>query len=231
MLCRWSGPKSVVTVQREQVNEDECLVTYKLSGEKMFEKLDCTKSNSFSIAKDVHAEDDRIKNLMLVEGNVIVNRVWWPLRLDQTLPSKHESAMHADILEDMWDGCCTEWGAVPRVARDDSFSSETSASPNCSSSSEPSTCPQSSPRSRSRSREPDADIWRYRGKDKPQAIALDAASIQDACSKTCQTDVAASLFLRKLKRAFYTMQCHCVHTLKHGLRQNSLQGSCAACYI
>ena len=26
MLCRWSGPKSVVAVQREQVNEDECLV-------------------------------------------------------------------------------------------------------------------------------------------------------------------------------------------------------------
>ena len=182
MLCRWSGPKSVVAIQREQVNEHKCLVrTYKLSGEKLFEKeLDATKSNWFSIAKHVHAEDNSMKNLMIVEGNVMIKRVWWPLRLDQTLPSKDESAMHVDILEDMWDGCCTEWGAVPCVARDDSFSRETSASPSCSSSPEPT---QSSPRSRSRSREPDADIWKYKGKDKPQAIALHAASIQDACPK------------------------------------------------
>ena len=90
MLCRWSGPKSIVRLECKQVEGSEYWVsTYKLSGEQIFEKkLDCAEANWFSVAQEVYAHDASIKNLVLVEGSGIVRRCWWPLCLDQQAPSE-----------------------------------------------------------------------------------------------------------------------------------------------
>jgi len=46
---------------------------------------------------------------MFVEGKAFVNRIWWPLRLDQTIPSEHE--WHC-VFEKMQKGRVTRWGEL-----------------------------------------------------------------------------------------------------------------------
>ena len=150
ILCRWSGPKSIVTVEREQISGDEHLVrAYNINGAQILEKrCDCAKTTWFALAQDVYAQEDSIKNLMFVEGNTVVNRIWWPLRLDQKLPPEAEEwRAQPDELEDMWCGCNTRWGEVVSAPAD-----ELPACFEVSSGSD--STQQSSSRSRSRSRGP-----------------------------------------------------------------------------
>lgn len=152
MLCRWRGPKSVVTVDREQVSPDEFMArAYKLSGELLFEKkFGGATSNWFCIAQEAHAQDASMKVIVFAEGKTVVDRIWWPLRLDQKLPLEGEWRVLPDDLDDMWDGFSTSWGEVfwaPREGSDD----ERPSSPDFPEESTSSCSSRTGSRSRSRS--------------------------------------------------------------------------------
>ena len=70
MLCRWSGPKSIVTVERDLQAQ---------RWETVWEELGLS-------ARPRKSKSTPSKISMFVEGKAFVNRIWWPLRLDQTIP-------------------------------------------------------------------------------------------------------------------------------------------------
>ena len=196
MLCRWRGPKSVVTVEREQATGDECMVrAFKLSGEQMFEKKSgSTTSNWFSIAQEVHALDAGIKVLMFVEGKTVVDRIWWPLRLDQKLPLEGEWRVLPDELDDLWDGFSTSWGEVFWTPPEDSDDDACPSSPDdsedeCLFSPEVCSPGASSPgssRMRSGSRSRSRSTWRGLKKDHAAWAAISRCRRREGAAQDMQ---------------------------------------------
>lgn len=131
VLCRWTGPKSILTIEREHIKESQYIVrAYTFGGATRFEaKMDCAKFNWFALAHEAYAQDESIKNLMFVEGGAAVGRIWWPQGLAQARPSAGELGVPADQWEErLHQELLCKWWSLVGHAAGCRFASSTSTS-------------------------------------------------------------------------------------------------------
>ena len=116
MLCRWSGPKSIVTVERDLQAQRwdrvqlTCLGNHASMRRSDPLRISETVWEELGLRQAQEVEVYAIKNLNVCRRKgFCASHEWWPLRLDQTIPSEHE--WHC-VFEKMQKGRVTRWGEL-----------------------------------------------------------------------------------------------------------------------